>query len=464
MSAGSAGADRGYAVVDVDSHIYEVETLWDRYVPAEYQAVVRSAFWHGLDEDGYETTILNGTAVSSLNRSRIVRQAIWRPGMTPQDIGALDPARFHALTPGAYDPGARLEDMDTLGVDQAVMHPSLFLEYFPLIENPDAARVLATAYNDWIFDLCQTDPVRLHPVGVLPLQSLLFARRELARLVEKGFRAVAMRPMFYSGPIDDERGPQAQLVRAARQAVLTTAQPRGAFIESAHFEPVWRDIDDAAIVACVHPSQGSSNPEGTSEGSLVERLAAKLDIGHNVAEAIAYMQDNGIFLTAACFHGLMEDYPNLRIALVHSGASWVPLCLEKSETYLWLAFASVFGFSKPVSLEPREVFEAQPVIMSFDSWERPVARMADDLFAEKAAWGSRYPHHDASAPEEAISLLEEHAVAPETIARLMGGHAAELFELPVSVKASASARQLETATDGRESFAARSEAGDHVVA
>jgi predicted TIM-barrel fold metal-dependent hydrolase len=423
-----------FPVVDVDAHVYEPESIWERYVPVEYRAAARSAFFHSCDDRGNAITILNGSAAPELNRTKIVRQAVWRPGTTAEDIGRLDPNVFHPLNPGAADPEARLADLDTLGIDQQVIFPTLFAEYFPLVENPDAARMLARAYNDWIFDFCQVAPDRLHPVAVLPLGSILFACQELERIAAKGFKAVFLRPLFYTGAIAEERG----LARVRRTlqdesapGMRLNVNRRGAFLTHPNFEPLWREIDQARLVACIHPSQGSTSPEGASAGTFIERVAKKLAIGHNVAEAVAYMQDTGVFLSAAAFTGLMEDLPNLRIALLHSGASMIPLILEKAETYLWLQPGNVLGVSPAVSLEPHEVFARHPALVSFDGWESPVAEMPD-LFLEKAAWGSRYPHHDASDPAEALGLLERHSVPQETVERLMGRNAIEFFQLDAS--------------------------------
>lgn len=425
-----------FPVVDADSHVYEPEAIWDRHVPVEYRAAARAALWHGVDDAGYETTILNGRPVRSLNRGSILRQAIWRPGTTPEDIGRLDPNVFHPLNPAAWDPGARLADMDTLGVEAAVLYPTIFAEHFPLVENPDAAAVLARAYNDWVLDFASAAPDRLLPVAVLPLQSALFARRELDRIAEAGFRAVMMRPMFYAGPVREERGMGASLARAARQAVGAggvTTNARGVWVLHPHFRPLWEQIDQAGLVACVHPALGITNPEQTSEGSFVERVGERLGVGHTLAEPVAYMQDSIIFLTAALTHGLLEDLPSLRLALAHSGASWLPLCLEKTETYLWLSFLDIFQFSSPVSLEPEAVVARHPIVLSFDAWEESIGRMPD-TFAGVAAWGSRYPHHDASDPAEAVAMLEAHGVAGETVAALMGGNAAGLFNLRAAAR------------------------------
>jgi len=416
------------SVVDVDAHVYETELLWEDYVPNDYIALARSALWHGFDDDGNRLTIRNGVPVRELGRNALTREAIWRPGMTPTDIGALDLDEFHEPNPAAWDADARLADMDAMGTDQAILHPTLFGEHLPLVENPDVAAVLARAYNDWVHELAQAAPDRLFPSAVLPLQSLLLARRELERIADKGFRSVTIRPMFYAVP-------GTQNGAAGGSAFMAYHHPTGGvFVTDAHFRGLWRQLDQSGLVACVHPSPGITNPEPTSAGSFIERVAERLDIGHSVAEPTALFQDNATFLTAALFNGLLEDLPTLKLALLHSGASWLPLVLEKAETYLWLSIPGVLDPPEnPVSLEPEEVIAEHPLLLSFDAWETPVATLVDEL-ATKAAFGSRYPHHDTAPPRDARLMLEAHGVSASNVDALMGTNAQKLFELPALVR------------------------------
>jgi len=180
---------------------------------------------------------------------------------------------------------------------------------------------------------------------------------------------------------------------------------------------VWKRLEELDVAACVHPSPGSANPEWTCAGPFVDRVAGNLRIGHSVAEAVAPFMDNSTLLTALCFYGHMEIYPKLRLTLVHSGASWVPLALEKAETYLWL-----FSGIRDVSLEPEHVFFQRPSLVSFDSWEAPVARMPD-VFGDVAAWGSRYPNHDTGTVEEAVTMLRKYGVPEAGVAKYLGGNA-----------------------------------------
>ncbi len=397
---------QGFVVVDADSHVFEPAAIWTDYLARDYRVPARSAFWYE-EADGITTVILNGLPAKPLTLSKINRQAIWRPGMTPEHIGGLDPTVPHPINPGAANPKARLRDMDALGVDRAVLFPTLFAEYFPAIENPDVAAALARAYNDWLWDFSRVAPKRLVPVAVLPLQDVNFSLRELRRVAKRGFRAVFLRPAFYARRF----GSWAPYDVATR--------PR--FLNHPDYDPLWSALEAHGVVACIHPSPGSTNAEWTSTGAYLERVAQALRTGHYLAESVAPTMDNAIFLTAVCFYAHLERFPKLRFSMHHAGASWVPLALEKAETYLWL-----LSNFKDVSLEPERVFFKRPPLVTFNTWESSVARLPE-TFGAIAAWGSRYPHHDASGPEEAIENLRKWELSEDTLANYMGGNAGRYF-------------------------------------
>ncbi len=212
------------------------------------------------------------------------------------------------------------------------------------------------------------------------------------------------------------------------------------FLDDPYYRAIWEELAGRDMVACIHSSTASTNPNGVSAGTFIERVARTLGIGHRVAETVASLQDNAVFLTAASYHGLLEDYPSLRLALLHGSASMTPLTLEKSETYLWLSLQNGGMFTKaPVSLEPEEVFAAHPAVVSFPSWETSVGRLAAKVpnIGTKAAWGSRYPQHDAAGPQAAIDMLNAHGLDHELLAQLMGGHATTSFGMEVATGVSA---------------------------
>lgn len=384
-------------VFDVDSHVYEASEIWTEYLDTEYRVPARSSFWHEVDENGLEVTILNGAATRLLNGpGKINRQAIYRPGMKPKDIASLDPTKAHPINKGASNGPSRLKDMDAMGIDQALLLPTLFSEHLPVVDNPDVAHALARAYNDWVWDLAKADTSRLIPAAILPMQHPSFALRELQRAFKTGFKAVAIRPSFYR-----DRMPNAP-----------------------EYDPLWAYLNDSGVAACMVPSPGSTNPEWTSEGAFVERVSSHMRAGHPIAASTAPWMDSGIFLSALCFVGHMETYPDLKLSYLHSGSFWVPLILEKSETYLWLSPQ----MNKPVSLEPAEVFYNRTSLVGFDTWESCVHRLPD-LYESIAAWGSRYPQHDASDSWAAFEQLQHGGLSGDQIRSLMGQNAARFFNV-----------------------------------
>ncbi|MBI3743612.1 MAG: amidohydrolase family protein [Chloroflexi bacterium] len=388
-------------VVDIDSHILEPVAIWDQFVDPAYRASAKSAFYYEFSDIGPDVVVVNGKPAPAMRHNALNRLAIYRPGLTAKEIGSMDPRKPHPITAGAQDAKARIKDMDAMGIDQALIFPTLFAEYFPVVENPDVAAALARGYNDWVRQFCSAAPDRLFPVAILPMQSATLAIREARRIAALGFKAAFIRPSFFHGKFPNHRD----------------------------YDGLWSTLEADGVAACMHPSPGSANPDWTSEGPFIERMAANLHIGHPIAETVAPGMDNGLFLSAVCFFGHMETYPKLKLSFVHSGAYWAPLAIEKSETYLWL-----LPQAKIVSLEPEHVWHQRPSLVGFDTWESSVRRLADE-YHDVAAWGSHYPHHDATDAWEAIRNLEQAGLAGDIVRGYMGGNAAKFYGLPTKVTA-----------------------------
>ena len=148
---------RQFPVFDGDSHVVEPPALWEQYLDPEYRTLGRHALWR---QEGVTTSYLkvNGETFRDTMNPNLPRHALWRPGMTWDAIGELDPTVRHPMNAGASDPRARLADMDAMGIDQALLYPTWFAEGFHLVRDPDVAYALARAYNDWIADFCAAAP------------------------------------------------------------------------------------------------------------------------------------------------------------------------------------------------------------------------------------------------------------------------------------------------------------------
>src|SRR3989454_10080681 len=104
-----------------------------------------TTLFRSLDERGRPCMLLDGRLV--------MRHAMLLTLGPDYDVAA---AKFHA---GGWDPQARLRDMDSEGIDLAVLFPSVA---FYLPETSDAAltAALCRAYNGWLPGYCPAAPPR----------------------------------------------------------------------------------------------------------------------------------------------------------------------------------------------------------------------------------------------------------------------------------------------------------------
>src|SRR4029450_11261077 len=201
---GHGSVTKTFPVFDCDAHINDPDTIWSDYVEPAYRELVRQAYWKD-DRQG----VLNGRSIT------IGGGAYDFPGYNPiciagpqmnkkvmrrlQQSPLSGEQRRYVEHRGAYDPHARLRDMDLMGIDQVMIIPTMMVANFPFVENVDAAYAFARAYNDWARDFCSAAPDRLFPAGWLPLQSPEFTCRELERIAGLGFRVALIRPIDARG-------------------------------------------------------------------------------------------------------------------------------------------------------------------------------------------------------------------------------------------------------------------------
>src|SRR5262245_55411291 len=233
---GAMTTQKRFVVFDSDSHVVEPRDVWEKYLEPEYRVLGKHALWR---EDGKTNSYLkvNGEMFRDTMNPNIPRHAIWRPGMTWDAIGELDPHTRHAMNEGVWDPQARLRDMDAMGVDQTLLYPTWFAEGFHLVHDPDVAYALARAYNNWIADFCQAAPDRLFAAAMVPLQNMDFALEELQRVARiPCFCGAFLRPMFIEGR----------------------------YFTHPYYDPLWAELENLGLTAAVHPTPGLWNPEWTS--------------------------------------------------------------------------------------------------------------------------------------------------------------------------------------------------------
>ena len=419
-------ATKSFSVFDCDSHIVEPPAIWDEYVPARVRAWAKTQFHFHTDTD---TLLINGRAVPA-SRERANAAEVGWPRWNKKEVGRLTPgtdawnARFGRLK-GCRDPHARLRDMDALGTDQVMLFPSWFVR-LALVRDAEAARVLATAYNDWVDDYAAADRRRLFPCAVLPIQSVEHAIAELRRVAKKGFKAAAVRPCFWNG----------------RYPTLP------------EFDPLWREFEALGVVLAMHtfPSREALTSEwaqriaqtrgaGTgllftdepvvySPGQFISNIVFAMEPTIDASESLGFIMEAMTWLTTVLMTGWLEKFPRLKCAVLESNATWLPLVLGRSRNFLDL-YAFQRGPERPIA-DPVETFYRRCFI-AFESDEAPVYRMWD-LYENVGIWSSDYPHHDAEDVWEALEAMTKLGVPEAVQKKLLGDNARRLYGIePVLV-------------------------------
>src|SRR3954468_16897731 len=144
-------------LISVDDHVIEPPNVWTDRLPAKYQDVgprMKDSIW--LYEDKVVETA--GLSVCA--------------GKDKEEF-SLDPVTFEDMRPGAYDPIARVADMDRAGIAASLCFPSFprFCgQIFWEARDKELAMLCVRAYNDWMIDeWCGTVPGRFIPLTIIPL-------------------------------------------------------------------------------------------------------------------------------------------------------------------------------------------------------------------------------------------------------------------------------------------------------
>src|SRR5262245_15219121 len=124
-----------YRVIDADSHVNSPPDLYTSRVAVKYKDRAPQL----VDKGGHDAWVVDGGAPRPLT---ILAAAA---GKSAAEL-AKPFIKFHEMMPGAYDPRARLRDLDVDGIDAQV----LFGDGAMGVQDVELRSVLTRAYNDWL--------------------------------------------------------------------------------------------------------------------------------------------------------------------------------------------------------------------------------------------------------------------------------------------------------------------------
>jgi predicted TIM-barrel fold metal-dependent hydrolase len=272
----------GYRVYDADAHVNAAPQMWED-MPKEFAARrPRPALIH----DGAE---LAAFTAGWLIDGRMEPHALG-PGLQPANPPrwVVEGTNRGSLT--VVDPEARIRDLDRLGIDVQFLFPSTL--YARWTADPRFEAALYRAFNRFIARQTKPFAKRLKWAGLIPLRH---PRESIAALEE----------MLKLG--------------ASAAVVFGTAHDK--MLSDEMFSEFWDEFARCKLPLCVH--MAASFP---AFDNCVETF---LD-----AHALSMALPAQMAFVALLGRGMMDRYPDLRIAFMEFGAEWLFYMAGRIDHYI----------------------------------------------------------------------------------------------------------------------------------
>ncbi|WP_027141365.1 MULTISPECIES: amidohydrolase family protein [Pseudofrankia] len=393
-----------FPVFDADNHMYETTDAFTKYLPAEYDGLVKYVQVGNRTKIALRGQISEYIPNPTFNvvappGAQELEFRLKNPSSKTKagDIQVAPPPRYVPSIPAYFNPADRLELMNELSIDRAMMWPTLasLLEE-RLADDPEATVIVVRALNRWMHEHWTFNyENRIFPTPVITLPILDEALRELDWVIEHGARAILVRP----APVPGYGGQRRSF-----------ALPE--------FDPFWKRVEEAGIVVGMHASDdGFQRYLNDWEGASAEFLPFK---SRRTAFAELVMSEHRVIkdvIASILGHGLATRFPGLRFLPVENGSSWVrPLVTQLEKLYE----------------RTPDLFDEDPMV----AWHRcvyvhpfheeDVVGLVKVLGADNVLFGSDYPHPEGLF--DPVTFIDElDSLTVDEQRKIMGGNLGALM-------------------------------------
>ncbi|WP_175010946.1 amidohydrolase family protein [Burkholderia lata] len=285
---------------------------------------------------------------------------------------------FRPVYRALWDPAARLEEMDALGIDIQLMCATPVM--FGYDSAPRDAHDWAMRMNDRALELCAHAPDRMFALAQVPLQDVELACREATRAHRAGHRGVQIGN--HLGPLD---------------------------LDDAHLVTFLAHCANDGIPVLVHPW------DMMTDGRMKKWMLPWL---------VAMPAETQLSMVSLILSGAFERIPRtLKLCFAHGGGSFAFLLGRVQNAWEQRDIVREDCPHPPVSYLDR--FHVDSAV-----FDRGALRLLVDTMGEdRVMLGSDYPF---PLGEQRIgSLVEQHPDLSESAkAKILGGNALRFFDLP----------------------------------
>lgn len=383
---------QGFRVFDADAHGSINPSMWQD-LPDRYRARrPRPVTIH--DEAGLGNFNAGWLIEGSLEPHALGPGA--QQANTPRNVLAefgADTEREHCSIGSMTlnDPAARLRDMDRMGFDAQMLFPSTL--YAHMTRDPEFEAALFRAYNRYVAAQCSHAPTRLKWSGLLPLR----AQREALEAIE-------------------------EMQRLGARAAVVFGSVGERMLSDPSFLPVWDEFARARLPLCVH--MGMSYPP-------LAQLGRSIYDGHIIGMSLPAQ----LAFMAIVGHGMLDRYPDLKVAFLEFGAEWIFYMVSRMDHYLPLdRGAHPMGLSMPNAADLprqsiRDYVKSGRIFIAAEADDRMLMQLFELIGEDQVLFSSDFPHGEGR-DNAAMEILERKDISEVQKQKLLYHNTVRVFGEP----------------------------------
>ena len=302
----------------------------------------------------YSVIDADGHILESLEEIRKYLEPRWR---RPQLIAGDVWDRSFRGRLGQYPetPQDYVAAMDQDGVDVMVLYPTGLLG-IGMVREMGYATALVQAYNSWVHNFCQSNPERLKFVAAIAPQDTEEATQELHRAVTELGAVGGMLPSYI---------------------------PQRPDWGHSYYDPIYAEAQALDVALSFH-----ATTDHDSFGNV--RFNNFINI-HTVEHPIEQM----ISICSVVVGGVLERFPNLRLAFLESGIGWVPYIMDRLDEEIEKRGAEEAPWLKS---KPSEYLASGRCFFGVECGEKTVPDAIRATGDDCLLFASDYPHWDSDWP------------------------------------------------------------------
>jgi len=292
------------------------------------------------------------------------------------------------VTASEYRPGSAedwLAFLDRAKIERTVLFTSEGLSV-GFLQVPRYAVEVCRAYNDYVYHRFAKLSDRLRPMALIPMQDVPAAVRELRRSITDLALAGAMLP--------------------------STGLP----LHLGH-ETYWPIYEEAEKLGCALAVHGGANLEGAGLNTFTNFTASHI-LHHPIPLMVA--------MISFIYHGILDRFPNLRVAFMEGGCGWLASILDRAERD-----ENYFDSHDQPRLKCIEYLAGGRILIGCEGSESALACLAKRVGIRPFAYASDYPHEvDLPAAQHEIEeIAERDDLTDEEKQAVLADNAKRFFKL-----------------------------------